>query len=211
MHPFWVVLVLLVAAMTTARVIISRRRQAVGLHGLARRHRLNFSPLDLIGLHDRYYNLDLIRQGHSRHAWNVLYGSTDAGLVAVFRYSCDVGFGVHQESRHWWMVVVETPYLHDPWRAGPADAAEPDGGGGGGENEIALGPFKVRADHAATLARLSDPAVTEWMRQLPPASRWEARGPLLAAAVPVDHDAETPDRLLTTACELARRLRARCS
>lgn len=207
MHPFWLVLVLLIVAVVTGRAVVSRRRLIKELSALARRRRLNFSPFDLIGIHDRYYNLDLIRQGHSRYAWNVLYGSTDAGLVAVFRYSYDVGFGVYQGSRHWWMAVVETPYLHDPWRAELGGTGEREGDSHSDANEAALGSFRLRTAHAATLERLRDTAVTGSLDAAPVNTRWEARGPLLVAAVPVDRDPQTPDRLLTAVCELARRLK----
>lgn len=116
MHPIWPVLALVVIVLVVGRGYWRRRKQARALIRLARSKGLTFSPVDLIGLHERYYNLEMIRQGHNRQAWNVVYGSTDAGLLAMFRYSFDAGFGVHRSSRHYWIAVIESPQSAGNWQ-----------------------------------------------------------------------------------------------
>ncbi len=201
MHPIWLLIFLVVVVLLAARLHRQRRRESRALVVLARGRNLKFSATDLIGLHDRYYNLELIRRGHGRHAWNVLYGSTDAGLIAVFRYSYDLGFGVNQTTRHGWVAVLENATPFENWRAEPAlsTPADPDA--------THVGPLHVWAEHADTLARLSAPRVAAILLSIPEHWSLEARATLLAIAAPLA-DAAGPERLLDTLMELADALRA---
>ena len=202
MPSVWLVLATLVIAGAVGRIVAHRRRQLGMLRDLARRHRLNFSPEDLIGLHERYQNLDLIRRGHNRHVWNVVYGSGDPGLIALFGYSCDLGFGANRTAHQYWIVVIETPRVHHHWRALTAESA-----GLSGEHRR-IGPFDVWADHPAAISELLDAGLESTFQKAPASYCWEARGTLLAVATPMQPDPQTPEQLLTTACELALRLAA---
>jgi hypothetical protein len=213
MHPFWLIAAVLVLSPFAGRLYLVRRRQRRELLALARKRNLKFSPVDLIGLHDRYYNLDLIRQGHGRHAWNVLYGSVETGLIAVFRYSYDLGFGVQRTSSQWWMAVLESPTPFANWRAEPAhdapadttgstDAAEATGPAQP-TSEIRVGPLLLHADRAATLTDLARPPVAAALLAMPEGCHVEAHGPLLALACPADDNLEHPERLIDALTTLA--------
>ena len=197
MRQFWLILGLLILAGVAGRAVVSRRRQLRALRRLARERRLNFSPEDLIDVRDRYHNLELIRQGHSRHACNVLHGPTDAGLLTVFSYSYDLGFGPRRASAYWWLAVVETAGVHEHWRAGPANSAPP-------QDETQIDRFNIRADHEETLQKLIDAGIERVFQASPADCHWEVRGPLVAVAAPFGSVPEVPRQLLTTACDLAR-------
>ena len=200
MRSLWIILGLVALCIVVVRVLLLRRRQTRMLRRIADRHQLNFSPEDLIGLHERYQNLELIRRGHSRHVWNVVYGSTDAGLVALFRYSYDLGFGANCTTHQCWMVVVELSGVHPSWRACPA------GSGAAGNGHWRVDRFDVRADRVTTVPELVDAGVENTFRKAPAGYHWEVCGSLVAVAAPLHHDPETPDRLLAVASELAQRL-----
>ena len=202
MSPLWLPLVLVALGTVSGAALFRGRREAATLRRLARGMRLNFAGADLIGVHGRYNSLRLIRRGHQRQARNVLYGSTDVGLVAVFRYSYDLGFGAGRTTRQAWVAVLETARPHRPWRLGKPDiwsTAPPDDPGGG--------PV-LTADHAETLRRLSDPAIRELLERSPPGAEWETCGRVLALSVPADGRPETPERLLEVLLEAGRRLEA---
>jgi len=200
------------------RIALARYRQVRALGDLARTEHLTFSSEDVVGLHARYHNLDLIRQGPSRHACNLLYGPTEAGPVTLFSYSYDLGFGVHQTNRQWWFAVLETGVPHDHWRAFPEEKEAPEKksmdlyvgahwstpGGRFGR----LDRFRIDADHEDTHKRLTDAGIECLFRAVPGDYHWEVRGPLLAVAAPFDSDPQTPIRLLAAARELARILEA---
>ena len=117
MQSFLFILGIATLAAIAAVMSISRRRESRILRELAGRQRLNFTAEDLIDLHERYYRLHLVRQGHNHFAWNLLYGTTDEGLVSLFCYRYDLGFGVDQTHRSWWIAVLETPRCYPSWRA----------------------------------------------------------------------------------------------
>lgn len=199
MQSFWLTVVLLASAPFLAHIYWQRRKNLRELSLIARRKGLNFSPFDLIGLHDRYYNLEMIRQGHNRHAWSVLYGSTEAGLLAVFRYRYDIGFGIDQDSRQWWIAVVEMPDLLPACRAWAAteEAAPEDG------EQPRPNPLAVRADRSETLERLERPEVRAALGRFPAGWQLEMRGKLLAIAAPVTEKGATPEQLIDEAATLA--------
>lgn len=196
-RPLWLAGVIVLIAPLVGRTYLHRRRELSSLSALARRRNLKFSTVDLIGLHDRYCNLELVRQGHNRHVWNVLYGSADAGLVTVFRYSYDLGFGVCRRSESWWMTVLEGPQVLKPWRADPAGAAEIS------PPSERMGPFAIHADHAATVADLRQPGIRTAIESMPADCHIEAAGLLLAAAIPFEAGPAAPDTLLTCILTLA--------
>lgn len=227
MHPVWLIVLGLVLAPPAARMWLKRRQRHARLWQLASERQLKLSTVDTIGLHDRYHNLDLIRRGHNRHAWDVLYGTSEAGHVAAFRYSYDLGFGVQQSSRHWWVAVLESTALFDGWQARPA--GPPDGPSTVGPSTegmsaegacieekpftdestagIRLGPFLVRADHWTTLESLASPATKAIFLEMPYWWHLEARGPLLAIAAPAEEPAVEPGALIDGLYKLADRLR----
>lgn len=192
MHWIWLALMLAVAGPVAGRIYWLRRRRRYELALLARRRGLTFAPFDLIGLPERYCNLALIRQGHNRHAWDVLYGSTPAGLVALFRYSYALGFGVRQNSRQWWVAVLERSRPFASWQAGPAD----------GQNlgtrtfTRQVGSRQVWSDREETLELLGEPTTASALSKVPDLWHVEARGCLLAAVAPFKDDMGTVERLL---------------
>lgn len=205
MESFWLAVAFLVSASILGYLYRQRRQTLRELAALARRKGLTFSPLDLIGLHDRYYDLEIIRQGHNRHAWNVLYGATEAGLLAVFRYRYDIGFGIDQDSRQWWIAVVERSAVGPAWHASPASqaAAEPRPALDNGA-QAWLGPFLVRADREETIGLLQRPETSAIFSRLSPDWQAESRGLLLAFAAPAAENDSSPDRLIDAAVEFAR-------
>ncbi len=200
MHPFWLVAVAIISAPFIGRAYVRRHRQVRGLTDLARRCNLRFSAIDLIGLHERYYNLQLMRRGHSRHAWNVLYGTTEAGLIAIFRYSYDSGFGVHQSAQQWWIGVLEGTDPFANWQAAPCQATADSG-------TARVGPFSCQADQADTLAKLAEPGPAAALLSLPDTWHLEASGVLLAMAAPGEDDASVAGQLYHSLQALAQELR----
>lgn len=201
MHPLWTLAVLAVAAPIVGRAWWRRRIELRELARIARRRGLTFSALDLIGLHDRYCNLELIRRGHNRHAWNVMYGSVDTGLVALFRYSWQAGFGTRQVVHQEWIAVLECPAPLAGWRTAPAEAqGEPLPTGS------RIGGFIIHADRTATARALCEPPLAEVFLSVTKKWHFESRGILLAAAAPFDGDWGVPERLLDCISSIASRL-----
>jgi len=200
MHAFWIVVGLVVLAGVVIRLVLTRQRQVQALREIAKRHRFNYSSEDLIGLHERYQNLDLIRQGHNRHAWNVVYGAVETGLIALFRYRYDVGFGANRSSRQWWVAVVETSRAYRHWHAFPK------GGHQAMSDGRKWGRFRIHTYHESTVPELIDAGVDTTLANAPPDYQWEVRGPLIAVAAPMRPDPQVPEQLITVACELAQRL-----
>lgn len=108
MHPFWLLVGLLIVPLLLRRAVLARYRQTRILRDYARKKRLNFVAEDSIGIVARYDRLDLIRQGHNRSATHLLYGSNDAGSITLFNYTYELGFGINRMQRRWWVAVVET-------------------------------------------------------------------------------------------------------
>ena len=201
MQPLLLITGLVILAVVAGRGAWLRRRESRHLRELADRRRLNFAPDDLIGVYERYVHLDLIHRGHNRHVWNVLYGTTDAGLVTLFCYAYELGFGTNRTQEQWWMGVLETGDLHDTWQALPEEAIK--------RNYTKVGEVCVRTDRRTT--RRSLEASEEIRSILDPADRpchWEVRGPLLAVAARLDSDPATAEQLLARLVRLARGLAA---
>jgi len=200
MQSFWFIIGLVALTIAALRAVLARRRQNRLLRGLARSRRLNFTPEDLIGVHERFCNLRLIRRGHRRHAWNLLYGTTDAGLISLFCYRYDLGFGIQQSHRQCWIAVLETPRNHARWYALLA-ASEPQADS---RPTAQLAGFTIHADGGDTINRLCDAGLEAVLRNAAPADRLETNHQLVAAAAPYSRDIETPARLLDTTIQLAR-------
>ena len=193
---------LVLVGSVTTYAMLARRRQIGTVRGLTRDWRLNYSAEDLIGLHERYYALNLIRQGHHRQVSHILYGVIDEGLVSLFCYRYDVGFGVSQAGRQWWMAVVETPQTRPAWMACPTDEQA---------------AFTVPYPHVRTIggfavgteigdAESPCPADVEGaLRDAPAGARIEVRQRLVAVALPFKPDAETPRLTLMAVRRLAGR------
>ncbi|MBP7936304.1 MAG: hypothetical protein KA354_16820 [Phycisphaerae bacterium] len=186
----------------TLCAMLARRRQIGSVRSLSREWHLNYSAEDLIGLHERYYDLNLIRQGHRRQVSHILHGVTPEGLVSLFCYRYDLGFGVNQTGRQWWMAVVETPKARSAWIACPADrqfatltAPYPYTGKVAG--------FMVRREgggdgEGADLADLE-----RILKDVPACGCAEVRQRLVAIALPFRPDSETPRQALTVVRRLA--------
>jgi len=195
------ILGLAVLIVVAAATFTARRRERRELRALAARRRLNFTPDDLIDLHERYYRLSIIRRGHSRFAWNLLYGSTEEGLVSIFNYRCDLGFGVNQTDRSWWLAIVETGAAHAAWQAERQSFVDPFRSE---KHERTEGPLVIRADEESTLDRLPMSELRRLFEDFPLLEHAEVRRQLVCAAAPRRGDTETPERLLEAVRALAR-------
>lgn len=199
----WFVWAALLILPFACRAYLKRRREYRGLSTIARRLNLKFSPVDLIGLHERYNNLRLIRQGHSRHAFDVLYGSVEQGLIAIFRYNYDTGFGGHQLGQSRWVAVLESSREFGIWQAEPVlqplSQAESLTAGESTANRdmpggwVIEGSYRIQAAHAATLRNLQAAQMREAIQSLPANGGVEACGPLLAVVVPLAADRSETD------------------
>ena len=208
MHPMWLVLGLLLMTGLAVRVAVGRYRRLRMLCRLAAEHRFRFSGDDLIDIHDRYQNLEMIRQGHNRHVSNVLYGPTDAGLATVFCYDYELGFGSRRATRSWWIAVVETDRARDHWWAVSADDSIWTPGDTDSACSARVGGFEIHANHEATLNELRRLGLDRMFQTAPSDCRWEIRGPLVAVAVPFRPDGEAPAQVLSAARTLSAALRA---
>ncbi len=196
-QPFWLTLGLAVFLAVAGRAFFVRQRERAYLQDFARRHGLNFSPVDLIGLHDRYQNLRIMRTGHSRHVWNVVSGMTPAGRLSLFDYGLELGFGFRRIRQRWWVAVLELEMAREGWIAGPADEQ-----GDRPELSAKAGPFLVRAEHAITIQKLRERGIEDLLASAPPDARFEVRGQLAAVAVPAENKPASREQLLKTVMEL---------
>lgn len=204
MPPFLFTLGLILVGSATVYAVLARRRQVGSVRSLTRDLRLNYSAEDLIGLHERYYALNLIRQGHHRQVSHILYGVIEEGLVSLFCYRYDIGFGVSQAGRQWWMAVVETQQPRAAWMAYP----------NGGKADLGAPYPHVRnvAGFTVCAETTDDPGSTgpadieAVLRDAPPDGRIEVRQRLVAVALPFKPDGETPRQVLTVVRRLARRM-----
>jgi hypothetical protein len=199
MNDLWLVLGGVITLGTLGRAMAIRRHELSRMREMAARHRLRFSARDPIGLHNRYHNLELIRQGHGRHVCHVLHGRSVAGPVSFFAYNYDIGFGAAQSTRRWWFAVVETQQLHDHWLAVPKGSAS-------WPSRVEMGGFALRCDHEATPGRLLDAGLERLLSESPEGSCWEVRGPWIAAACPCEAIGRTPDELITASVAVAQLL-----
>jgi hypothetical protein len=210
MSAFLLLLGLAILIIVAAATFLARSRESRALRDLAARSRLNFTAEDLIDLHGRYYRLDCIRRGHNHFAWNLLYGTTEEGLVSLFCYRCDLGFGVNQISRTSWIAVAETPRELSAWSAehlaGTPAPPTPTNSRTDTRPEICVGPFIVRADAEETIARLRQAGLDSFLAGQPAIEHAQACRQLIAVAIPYDRDPQTPARLLDTLHNLARLL-----
>jgi hypothetical protein len=195
------ILGLTVLVAVTVITFTARRRESRALRGLVNRRHLNFSPEDLIDLHERYYRLSIIRRGHSRFAWNLLYGSADEGLVSIFCYRCDIGFGVNQTHRTCWLAVMETTRQHAAWQAERRPFTDPLRTE---QHERMLGAFMIRADEQSTLDRLPSVNLQNLLDEFPLLEHTEVRGQLVCVAAPCGNDTRTPEQLLEAVGKLSR-------
>lgn len=205
MQTALLILALTVLAAVTAITFSARRRESRTLRALVNRRHLNFSPEDLIDLHERYYRLSIIRRGHNRFAWNLLYGSADEGLVSLFCYRFDVGFGVNQTHRAWWLGVMETPRPRAAWQAERHPFVDPLQTE---KHERRLGSFLVRANEQSTLDRLASANLQGLLEKFPLVEHAEVRGQLVCVAAPYDRNTGTPEQLLDAIEGLSRLVEA---
>ena len=199
MRSFWFVAGFVTLAVAALRAFYARRRQNRRLRDLARSRRLNFTPEDLIGVHERFYNLSMIRRGHRRHSWNLLYGTTDAGLISLFCYRYDLGFGTHQSCRQCWIAVVETPCDHARWSTLCACDSHADN-----HHTAEIAGFTIHADALDTIDKLRDAGLEAVLQKAAPTDQLEMHHQLVAGAAPYSRDIAIPARLLDTTIQLAR-------
>ena len=224
MQPFLFVLGIMTLAAVAVFLSIARRRETRALRELAGRQRLNYTAEDLIDLHERYYRLHLIRQGHNRFAWNLLYGTTNEGLVSLFCYRYDLGFGVDQTHRSWWVAVLETPCCHSNWLADRCSEQQPHGGPGPagqtplltkeGTGEVQpqaryegrIGSFILRPDRHDTIDRLRQAGLEGFLGEATGVAHIEVCGHLVSLAAPHERNPQLPATLLEAVRHLARLL-----
>lgn len=203
MRPMQTLLLLVgvvVLASATVRLLLMRRREVQALQGLAVANRLNFSREDIIGVHERYQRLEMIRRGHSRCASNVLYGTSPAGLVSVCCYTYELGLGANAQRHGWWIAVVETGRSGGSWRAVRAAEGEAE------DSVVKVSGFWVAAEEPVALEKVKDEAVAAVLRSSPADLHWEISGPLVAAAVPLHDDVHAAERVLKAAMRMAQAL-----
>lgn len=202
MPLFWLIAGFVMLMLAALRAWIIRHRQSRRLRELAHSRRFNFTPEDLIGVHERFHNLRLIRQGHRRRAWNLLYGTTDVGLVTLFCYRYDLGFGIRQIHRQCWLAVIETPHDHACWHASSsAVGSAPDGC-----HTTELADFTIHTDACDTIDQLRHTDLETMLQNTISVDRLEIHHGLVAAATPYSRDIETPMHLLDTVIQLTRLL-----
>jgi hypothetical protein len=197
MRLFWIILAASLVAAVVIRGFYRRHRQRKQMHELARRHQLNYAPEDLVGVLERFSGLQLLNTGHSRHISHLVYGSIDGGLITLFRFSCEVGFGVNRSERQWWMVILETAQNFKPWRTMPIEFQQLH------KQQAPLGRFQLETEHEDTLAHLRQAGVCKWLEQMPSYFQYEVRGPLLATAAPGREKIRIPERLLESVYQLS--------
>jgi len=200
MQTFWLIPGILIVAIAATWAWFHRRRETRTLKELARKHRLNYATEDLIGIHERYQNLELIRQGHSRHVSHTIFGSTERGMITLFYYTYDLGFDTDRITRKWWMAVLETDNQHDHWRVQPAKMMK------SAENTQKIDRFILHADHQKTIDLLTRAGMEEVLKSAHENFHFEADGPLLAVAVADCNEIEIIDQLLATVINLSQRL-----
>jgi len=200
MRSFWFIVGFLLLALTALRAWFLRCRQNRRLRELAHCRRLNFTPDDLIGVHERFQNLRLIRQGHRRCAWNLIYGTTDIGFIALFCYRYDLGFGTRQTLHQRWIAVVETPFDHPCWQAqSVANKPRIDS-----QPSTEMAGFIIHTDYESTIDMLRLNSLDSILQNAASADRLESHHRFVAATAPYSRDIETPTCLLDTALQLAR-------
>ncbi len=193
----------LVLLLVAARSVWLRRRTRRSLRALASRRRLNFSPGDLIGAYERYHHLDLINRGHSRHVWNILYGTLPHGLVTLFAYTFERGLGARRSNHHRWVVVLETPRMNLPWTACRRDTEH--------DTDLLCGGWHVRAAHEEAREMLERLALGEGAGLSDMESEWEIQGRYVALACPLTQDDAQPERMLNEVVRVAEYLRSAAS
>lgn len=201
MHLPWIIAGLLILAAAAIRSLLVRRRHIAALAEFARGRRMTFSPDDLIGVQQRYANLELLQRGHSRHVLDLLYGATDAGLATAFRFTCELGFGSQRLVEDWWLAVLETPQLQETWRAVPASHPLAS------EYPTPVGPLRVQFTHPRAGESLARSALATVLGQAPPDTHIEVRGNLIAVATLGDSSESAAARVLDDALRLARCLK----
>lgn len=182
MRSFWLIPGVLVLFLVALRMLLLRRGERRLFAALASRLRLNDAPTDVLDVAERFHELALLRRGHGGHAWNLLYGATPAGLVAVFCHAYEAGIGAQRERKAWWIGVVRTGAVHRPWRA------------------------RMAADHHDAGAGPIDAGIQSFLEGFPGSWQWEVRGPLVAVAAPLDDDPATAERVFNAVLDLAGRL-----
>ncbi len=204
MQTFWSILGLVLLVALAGRVVLARHRERKALKPLAAEHHLHYAHEDLIGIQERYQNLRLIRQGHNRHVSHLLYGSSAAGPTTLFCYTYELGFGTNNESRQWWMAVVETPRVHRGWRAEPVDMRANSVPDNEGDLIQVIDGYRLWLSSRDMASRLMEAGLRQLFEKAPTACCWEVRGTLAAVAIAFSFDPRDSRRLFETTCGLAR-------
>lgn len=204
-HPWLFSLILLVLAIAIGQGLWERYHRQRQLRELARRFNLNYSAMDLLNLSERYHNLSLLQRGHNRHICHILYGSHQAGLVALFRFSCELGLGLQRNQRQWWIAIVERDSDQPFWQAWPADTnyQRPHATSG---LQTRLGDYLYVVDRPTSLDRLQQSQLPDILENGPSQCVWESRGGVVATACPCAFGDQDPAALLETVIAVARTL-----
>lgn len=197
-----IILILALALLAVMTVNLTRRhRHMRALMELAQETNLNFSAEDIVDVPTRYHRLRQIHQGHHRHAWDLVYGTCPQGLIAIFAYCYDRGFGARKNSHAHWMAVMETPVDHGTWLLTPGNTAA-DATTDAWPIARDLPHHRLYARNAATLRKLDAQGLPEKLACLPPDLTAEASQQMLAVTADYVNDVACPRRLLSRLCEL---------
>ncbi|MCX7702808.1 MAG: hypothetical protein N2234_01720 [Planctomycetota bacterium] len=75
----------------------------------------NFTPHDIFALPVRFSHISLFKEGHSRRAKNIIYGTREGASVFIFEYFYTTGSGKNQKTHSFTVCSAETetdfPYL----------------------------------------------------------------------------------------------------
>lgn len=206
MQTYWFTLGVVLLMALTGRAAAIRWRQTLAFRKLAKDYHLHYSPEDFIDLHDRYYPLTIIRQGHNRHISNVLHGVHDEGLVSLFSYRFDCGFAGNQTGYRLWIATVETDVFYPEWLAIPATTVIQPFQSIRSTTKV-CSDFTIISDNMESMDSTTRAGLEVILSRIMPQTCVEIRRNLVAMSTPYDGSSTLPGRLLTATIEVARLLR----
>jgi hypothetical protein len=146
------ILVLLMVAAIGSFVFmgLGQRRRRRALARQAHQWGMMFAAEDPFDIPRRYAGFGLIRSGHSPRAYNVIYGRREGVAVRLFDFRYEIGHGTHRLTRHYVVVVAETPVAFPNvvlWHEADAEGAPLETRQVDGH----VGPWSYRGADAAAL------------------------------------------------------------
>lgn len=110
----FVILFFILIITAIAYSIISAGRRTEALLLAASRKGFEFSRSDCFGIPNMYSYLDSLSKGHSRKAYNVMYGRLDEYESKAFDYTYQTGSGKSQTTHHLSVVLLDTDVCFTP-------------------------------------------------------------------------------------------------